>query len=74
MYQESKRRKITHWYAVMTKGVVILLNKFGFLFKEIGDPVDYHGIRTPYLADLAEIEQEIMQEYPELYEELTKGL
>lgn len=74
MYQESRRRNITHWYAVMTKGVVILLNKFGFIFKEIGDPVDYHGIRTPYMADLGQVEQEIMQEYPELYEELNKGL
>jgi len=74
IYQESKRRKITHWYAVMTKGIVILLNKFGFIFKEIGDPVDYHGIRTPYLGDMEKIDQEIMQEHPELYEELNRGL
>jgi len=74
IYQESKRRKITHWYAVMTKGIVILLNKFGFIFKEIGDPVDYHGIRTPYLGDIEKIEQEIMQEHPELYEELNRDL
>ncbi len=74
IYRESKRRNITHWYAVMTKGIVILLNKFGFIFKEIGDPVDYHGIRTPYLGDVEKIEQEIMQEHPELYEELNKNL
>lgn len=74
IYQESKRRKITHWYAVMTKGIVIFLNKFGFIFKEIGDPVDYHGIRTPYLGDIAKIEQEIMQEHPEFYEELNRDL
>ncbi|MBI5663908.1 MAG: GNAT family N-acetyltransferase [Nitrospirae bacterium] len=74
VYRESKRRKITHWYAVMTKGIVILLNKFGFIFKEIGDPVDYHGIRTPYLGDIAKIEKVIMEEHPDLYEELNKDL
>jgi N-acyl-L-homoserine lactone synthetase len=74
IYQESKRRKITHWYAVMTKGIVILLNKFGFIFQEIGDPVDYHGIRTPYLGDMEKIDQKIMQEHPELYEELNRNL
>ncbi len=74
IYQESKRRKITHWYAVMTKGIVILLNKFGFIFEEIGDPVDYHGIRTPYMGTIEKIEQKIMQEHPELYEELNRDL
>lgn len=74
IYQESKRRKITRWYAVMTKGIVILLNKFGFIFEEIGDPVDYHGIRTPYMGDIEKIEQHIMQEHPEFYEELNKDL
>lgn len=74
IYQESKRRNITHWYAVMTKGIVILLNKFGFIFEEIGDPVDYHGIRTPYMGNIEKIEQEIMQEHPDLYDELNRGL
>ncbi len=74
IYRESKRRNITHWYAVMTKGIVALLYKFGFIFKEIGDPVDYHGIRTPYLGDMTTIENEIMQEHPELYEELNRDL
>jgi len=74
IYQESKRRKITHWYAVMTKGIVMLLNKFGFIFEEIGDPVDYHGIRTPYMGTIEKIEQKIMQEHPELYEELNRDL
>jgi len=74
IYQESKRRKITHWYAVMTKGIVILLNKFGFTFEEIGDPVDYHGIRTPYLGDIDKIEQAMLAGNPELYEELNRNL
>lgn len=74
LYLESKRREISHWYAVMTKGIVNLLNKFGIAFQAIGDPVDYHGIRTPYLAGISAVEQQMSEKYPELYEEFIKGL
>ena len=71
VYQESKRRNITHWYSVMTQGIVILLNKFGFIFETIGDPVDYHGIRTPYLGEIEKIEKEMLESNPELHQEIT---
>jgi len=74
IYHESKRRGLTHWYAVMTKGLFIMLKKFGFNFQPIGDPVDYHGIRTPYLGEIKKIEQEVLNTNPELYEEFTKDL
>jgi len=74
IYHESKKRKLTHWYAVMTKGLVILLKKFGFSFQAVGDPVDYHGIRTPYLGEIQRIEQEVQANNPELYDEFTKDL
>ena len=70
LYQESKRRQITHWYAVMTKGIVLLLDRFGLTFDAIGDPVDYRGIRTPYLGDIEKIEREIVEKNPELFEEM----
>lgn len=71
VYQESKRRNITHWYSVMTKGIVMLLNKFGFIFEAIGDPVDYNGIRTPYLGEIEKIEKEILESNPVLHQEIT---
>jgi N-acyl-L-homoserine lactone synthetase len=74
IYEESKRKKITHWYTVMTKGIVILLDKFGFKFEAIGDPVDYNGIRTPYLGDIEKIEQDMQNISPDLYEELQRNL
>ncbi len=74
VYHESKRRKLTHWYAVMTKGLIILLNRFAFKFHAIGDPVDYHGIRTAYMGDILKIEEEVLAQKPEIYEEFTKGL
>lgn len=74
MYRESKKRNITQWYSFMTKGILILLSRFGFDFEEIGDPVDYHGIRTPYLGEIVKIEQEILNTTPELYDEFTRDL
>ena len=74
VYQESRRRQLTHWYAVMTKGIVNLLNRFGFSFEAIGDPVDYNGIRTPYMTELAKLEHDMETRNPELYEEFIKNL
>ena len=74
VYHESKRRSLTHWYAVMTKGLVTLLNRYGIRFQAIADPVDYHGIRTPYLGEIQKIEQEVSDEKPEIFKEFTEGL
>jgi N-acyl-L-homoserine lactone synthetase len=74
IYIESKRRQLSHWYAVMTKGIVTLLDRFGLKFEAIGDPVDYHGIRTPYLGEIVKIEEEISNREPDLYKEFIRGL
>ncbi len=73
-YLESKRREITHWYSFLTKGILVLLSGFGFEFQEIGDPVDYYGIRTPYLGEIEKIEQEMESKNSELFHEFTKDL
>ena len=74
IYRESKKRGITQWYAVMAKGLYILLMKLGINFQPIGDPVDYYGIRTPYLCDIKKIEHDISVKNQKLYEEFTEGL
>ena len=74
LYHESKRRGITHWYAIMTKGLFILLRRLGINFMPIGDPVDYHGIRTPYLGDIEKIEKEVSVKNPELFNEFIQSL
>ena len=74
LYQESKRRHISHWYAVMTKGIATLMGRFGINFQAIGDPVDYHGIRTPYLGNIAKIEKSMSDADPELYKEFVTGI
>lgn len=74
VYQESKRRQITHWYAVMTKGLYILISRLGIHFQAIGDPVDYHGIRTPYLGDITKMERQVSEKNPEIFEDFTREL
>ncbi|UCH81747.1 MAG: GNAT family N-acetyltransferase [Nitrospiraceae bacterium] len=74
IYQESKKRGLTHWYAVMTKGIATLLGKFGIDFRPIGDPVDYHGIRTPFIGEIAHIEKCMSETNTDLYREFNQGI
>lgn len=74
IYHESKRKNITHWYAVMTSGIATLLGRFGIKFRAIGDPADYHGIRTPYLGEIAKIEKSMSDADPDLYKEFVTGI
>ena len=54
IYQESVNLKLTHWYAVMVRGLCGLLRRWGVVWKQVGDQVEYHGVRVPYLANIAE--------------------
>ena len=65
MYQESKRRGITHWFALMEKSLYLLLRLHGFTFKPIGEDVDVYGMVTPYLAEVEDIEKSLYQKSPE---------
>ena len=73
-YHESKRKGLTHWYAIMTKGLHYLLSRYGIEFQPIGGPVDYHGIRTPYLAEMKRVEANLKDNNPVLFNEFTEGL
>jgi N-acyl amino acid synthase of PEP-CTERM/exosortase system len=74
MYVESKKIGLTHWYAVMAKGLYILLKRMGIIFKPIGPEIYYHGIRTPYLGSIADIEDEVSRLNPELFREFQEAL
>ena len=57
MYHESKRQGIRYWFALMEKKLWLLLKIHGFVFKPIGDEVDFYGKVRPYLSDLVEMER-----------------
>jgi len=74
LYQQSKLRGLTHWYAVMAPGLYVILRRWGIVFKQIGPPRDYHGLRAPYLISIESMERSLSQCNPVLYSEAQKGM
>jgi N-acyl amino acid synthase of PEP-CTERM/exosortase system len=74
MYHMSKRMGLTHWYLITEKKIWFALKRYGFLFHQIGDPVEYHGLRIPYLGIVDENERHFAANYSELLEIMLAGL
>jgi len=74
MYQESKRRGIRFWYALMEKSLWTLLRIHGFVFRPVGPEVDFYGMVTPYLADIAELERSVHDKFPLFYAYFMENL
>jgi N-acyl amino acid synthase of PEP-CTERM/exosortase system len=72
MYLESKELGLTHWYAVMARGLRILLKRMNIQFSPIGPEVDYHGRRVPYLGVIEEIVKKVSNEKAEFFQEYLK--
>ena len=68
MYRYSKQNGIHYWYAAMERSLVRLLSRYGFDFKPVGPQIDYYGPVAIYLASLAELEQRLSAESPELFD------
>ena len=67
LYRESKARGLTHWFTVMTKGLYVILKRWGICFEQIGPARDYHGLRAPYLVSIKSIERSLEKHDPALY-------
>lgn len=74
VYIESKKMALTHWYTAMGKGLFLLLTKMGVIFDSIGPAINYHGLRTPYLGDIAAIEKKVLTLNPAFFQETNKEL
>lgn len=74
IYIEGKKRGLTHWFAVMSKGLYLLLRKIGIVFRPIGPAVNYHGLRAPYLGSIAEIEAAVERVSPEFFKQAREEL
>jgi N-acyl amino acid synthase of PEP-CTERM/exosortase system len=72
MYLESRELGLTHWYAVMARGLRILLKRMNIQFLPIGPEVDYHGMRVPYLGNIEEIVKKVSNEKAEFFQEYLK--
>ncbi len=65
IYLESRRLGLTHWYAVMAKGLYYLLKSRGIIWHPIGPSRNYHGLRRPYVAEIMENVKSAAEHYPE---------
>ena len=74
MYHESRRRGLSHWYMITEKKLFYALKKYGFLFHQIGEPVEYHGERVPYLGIIDEIERTLLANNPDMLKIMLTGL
>ncbi len=54
-YRESLRLGIAHWIAAMEESLFKLVGSQGFMFRQIGEPIEYFGKVVPYLGDLETI-------------------
>ena len=74
LYRDSKLRGLTHWFAVMAKGLYVILRRWGIIFEQIGPARDFHGIRAPYLVSIENIERALEKNNPGLYSEAQSEL
>ena len=74
IWQTSKYLGLTHWYMISEKKLWNTLYKYGMLFHQIGEPLEYHGMRIPYIVSLAEFEHYLRRINPPLYEMFLSGL
>ena len=74
LYQVSKKLGITHWYMITEKKLWYALKRFDLIFRQIGEPVEYHGLRIPYLGVIEEIEQNLMKKHMDFYKGFLTGL
>ncbi len=74
LYHVSKKLGITHWFMITEKKLWYALKRFDLIFRQIGEPVDYHGIRIPYLGIIEEIERNLMNNHMGFYQKFLNGL
>ncbi|MEY6432083.1 PEP-CTERM/exosortase system-associated acyltransferase [Thioalkalicoccus limnaeus] len=74
IYQETKRRAITHWMVAMERGLHLMLKRIGFRFIPAGPEVDYYGPVRPYVTNTAEFERYLYHRRPNTLRYFVSGL
>jgi N-acyl amino acid synthase of PEP-CTERM/exosortase system len=70
--QMSAENNIKLWYAVMETQLLRLLKRFGIRFTQIGEPVNYHGLRVPCIGPVDEVMAGIKRDCPGVWEFITR--
>jgi N-acyl amino acid synthase of PEP-CTERM/exosortase system len=69
--QMSIPYRIRHVCAVMEPNLLRLLTRFGIRFEPLGPAVNYHGLRQPCYANIAELLARVEDERREVWEVIT---
>jgi N-acyl amino acid synthase of PEP-CTERM/exosortase system len=73
IYRESIRQELTHWCAVMARGLYVILARWGIPFEKVGQEKEYHGIRAPYVLSLEKLEASLNKKNPDLLKQARFG-
>ena len=63
----SLRHGVTHMCAIIDPSLLRLLGRFGLHFQAIGEPVNYHGVRQPCIAELDALLRSAAEEQPDIW-------
>jgi len=74
VYLKCKELGITHMYMITEDKLFHALYKFGFIFSQVGEPVEYHGKRTPYATSWDTIERHMHKHHSDLLDFLLFDL
>ena len=74
LYHATKRLGLTHWSIVSEKHLYNALTTMGLIFHPIGREGYYHGIRTPYIAFVDEMEEYWIEKRQDFILFLAQGL
>jgi N-acyl amino acid synthase of PEP-CTERM/exosortase system len=74
LYQESKRRGITHWMLAMERALYLMLRRLGFRYIPAGPDVDYFGPVRPYVTSVEAFENALHKTFPATLRYLACGL
>lgn len=67
----SRDHGVTHWCAVMERGLLRLLRTSAIHFAPVGPCVEHHGLRQPAVADLGAMLARMEREQPRLWDFIT---
>jgi N-acyl-L-homoserine lactone synthetase len=70
MFRAGNVHNIDCVFCAMSMGLERLLKRCGIWFLQAGEPVEYHGLRTPYFASLDSLRQKLSMNRKDIYDVL----
>jgi N-acyl amino acid synthase of PEP-CTERM/exosortase system len=65
---------LDYGFAMMEPRLTRMLRRFGIYFKQIGNVVDYHGFRGPFLIERKDILPNLSSDVFELFKTIDRQL